>query len=273
MVEQRLADPDLVLYAGDALEVLRELDTASIDAVVTSPPYVDMRPEYGTPVSWLPIFDELARVVRGGMLWNVGRFWRNRIEQMWWLNIIDAASDAGWEHWDTLVWFKPNANPIQGNIATNSHEYVLAFGRPGVEFNESARKKPYAPGSAERLRRRWVSSISVKGDGPERSGAHRAERVGERREPNPEGARAPSILVHLTGGEKGNKHPAPMPTELAAELVSLALAEGTVLDPFAGSGTTAVAARQLGIHSVLIEVSDEYCDMIVTRLQQFSLLT
>lgn len=271
-MEPRLCDPDLTLYGGDALEVLREIKTASVGAVVTSPPYVGMRPEYGSPNSWLPIFEELARVVGGGMLWNVGRFWRKGIEQLWWLDLIAAATAAGWEHWDTLIWFKPNANPIQGHVATNSHEYVLVFGSEGARFNEDARRQPYAPGSAERLRRRWVSSVSVKGDGAAQSGPRRAKRKGERREPHPDGARAPSILVHSSGGEKGNPHPAPMPLPLALELVTLA-ADGPILDPFAGSGTTAIAARHLGLHSILIELSDEYCDLITTRLQQFSLLT
>ena len=152
--------------------MLRTLGDESVQAVVTSPPYVDMRPEYGTPTDWLPIFQELARVVDGPMLWNVGRKWVHGVEQMWWLKIIEAATAAGWQHWDTLVWFKPNANPIQGRIATNAHEYVLAFGREGMEFNEEARKRPYAIGSAERLQRRWVSSISVKDDG---AGAQRGE--------------------------------------------------------------------------------------------------
>jgi DNA modification methylase len=46
-----------------------------------------------------------------------------------------------------------------------------------------------------------------------------------------------------------------------------------VVDPFAGAGTTALVARSLARHSLLIELSDVYCELIVTRLQQLSLLT
>ena len=279
-LDEWLIRPSLNVYHGDAVEVLRTLGDESIQAVVTSPPYVDMRPEYGTPTDWLPIFQELARVVDGPMLWNVGRKWVQGVEQMWWLKIIEAATAAGWQHWDTLVWFKPNANPIQGRIATNAHEYILAFGREGMEFNEEARKRPYAIGSAERLRRRWVSSISVKDDDEERSGAKRSERRGERREVNPAGARGSSVLVHTTGKEKGINHPAPMALDLALELVEFATpsnADSLILDPFAGSGTTAIAARMRGIDSVMIELSPEYCKVLVERLgkvpRQMSLLT
>lgn len=269
---------DMALFHGEALEALRMLGDGQADAVVTSPPYVDMRPEYGTPTEWLPIFKELGRVVNGPMLWNVGRKWVEGVEQMWWLKIIEAATEAGWEHWDTLVWWKPNANPIQGRIATNAHEYILAFGRPGADFDEEVRRRPYAIGSAERLKRRWVSSISVKDDGPERSGARRNERKGERRDVNPSGARGSSVLIHTTGKEKGINHPAPMALDLALELVEFACpAGGTVLDPFAGSGTTAIAARVRECRSVMIEVSESYCMVLLDRLAkvplQMSLLT
>ena len=43
--------------------------------------------------------------------------------------------------------------------------------------------------------------------------------------------------------------------------------DGVVLDPFAGSGTTGVAARQLGRSSILIEISDEYCKIAKQRME------
>lgn len=263
----------MVVFNADIVDAFAHATDNCVDAVVTSPPYVDMRPEYGTPTEWLPIFKELHRVVDGPMVWNVGRKWVEGIEQMWWLALLTAAAEAGWEHWDTLIWFKPNANPIQGHVATNSHEYLLCFGKPGVRFREESRLRPYAEGSEARLKRRWVSSVSVKGDGPERNGPRRSERQ-ERRDANPDGARAPSLLVHTTGKEKGIKHPAPMALDLALELVEFVAAPGQiVLDPFAGSGTTGLAARKLGRRAVLVELSEEYCAVIAERTQQLSLLT
>lgn len=268
-----LDDSDLVLFHADVLDALDVLPDGLVDGVVTSPPYVDMRPEYGTPTEWRPIFEELNRVVDGPMVWNVGRKWVDGIEQMWWLVLLTAAAEAGWEHWDTLLWLKPNANPIQGHVATNSHEYLLCFGKPGVDFREESRRRPYAEGSEARLKRRWVSSVSVKGDDAERNGQRRNERRGERRDANPDGARAPSFLVHTTGKEKGIKHPAPMALSLALELVEFVAPPGaTVLDPFAGSGTTGLAARKLGRRSILIELSEEYCAEIAERTRQLSLL-
>ena len=265
----KFQDPDVVLHEGDAYDVMVEMDYDEVDAIVTSPPYLDMRPEYPSPDmdGFTGIFREALRVCSGPLLLNVGRFWRDRREQLWWYELVRKLDMIGWPLRDTLIWIKPNANPIQGEVLTNAHEYVFLF---GDGFDTEAVRTDYAPGSKERLARRWVSSISVKGDGPERSGAKRTERRGERREHNPDGARAKSYIEFTTGGEKGNKHPAPMPLELAEYLVTLSGGR-RILDPFAGSGTTLLAARKLGRKAVGIELLPEYAQLCAERLGQQSL--
>jgi DNA methylase len=64
-------------------------------------------------------------------------------------------------------------------------------------------------------------------------------------------------------------HPAPFPVELARRCIRLSAWPGeTVLDPFAGTGTTLLAARQLGRRAIGVEVSEAYCFEIVDRLAQ-----
>src|SRR5213076_1446082 len=63
------------------------------------------------------------------------------------------------------------------------------------------------------------------------------------------------------------------PTEKPAEIIEVMLRYacppgGTVLDPFAGSGSTAAAARMSGRRAVLIEADEKYCERIAERLQQ-----
>lgn len=259
-------DPDLTIHVGDALDVLRTLEDGSVDAVVTSPPYLDARPEYAGPRrdEYDLLFGELARVVAGGMLWNVGRIWRGGIEQLWWTDLIRSAALSGWEHWDTAVWVKPNANPIHGRILANSHEYVLVFGRGGTRFNEDALRTEYAPSSVPRLQRKWINGRGVKAD--DRDTQHG-------RKVNEAGARARSFIVCHVGREKGNPHPAPMALDLAEDLVGLASWPGqTILDPFAGSGTTGLAARRLNRLAVLVELNPAYADLAADRLSQLSLL-
>lgn len=66
--------------------------------------------------------------------------------------------------------------------------------------------------------------------------------------------------------ESDNEHPAPFPIELAARCVN-AVGKGPVLDPFLGSGTTAIAAEHAGLDWIGIELSDEYAGMAKARIE------
>lgn len=67
-------------------------------------------------------------------------------------------------------------------------------------------------------------------------------------------------------GVEGGVHPAQKPTELIEHL--LTVCGDLVLDPFAGSGTTGVAAKKLGRHFLLFEISEEYCRIARERIAQ-----
>lgn len=67
-------------------------------------------------------------------------------------------------------------------------------------------------------------------------------------------------------------HPTMKPVDLLTTLLSAA-PTGLVVDPFAGSGATLLAARALGRPSIGIELDGEYCDLIVDRLRQRSLFS
>ena len=67
---------------------------------------------------------------------------------------------------------------------------------------------------------------------------------------------------------QGNTHPTVKPLALMAYLIGLVTPPGgVILDPFAGSGTTLLAASRMGVRCIGIEQSEEYCQMIVARLR------
>lgn len=78
----------------------------------------------------------------------------------------------------------------------------------------------------------------------------------------------------LTRDHKSTRlHPTEKPLSLMRELVTLFTDQGeTVLDPFAGSGTTGRACKDLGRKCILIEREEKYCDVIIKRLAQERLL-
>ena len=65
---------------------------------------------------------------------------------------------------------------------------------------------------------------------------------------------------------RGNHHPAPFPVELANRCIQSTTAD-VVLDPFMGSGTTAVAAEYCGREWIGIELSEKYCEMARSRIR------
>lgn len=65
--------------------------------------------------------------------------------------------------------------------------------------------------------------------------------------------------------ESSNPHPAPFPVELVSRCIE-SVGEGPVLDPFIGSGTTAIAAEQAGVDWIGIEKSPEYAEMAEERI-------
>lgn len=80
----------------------------------------------------------------------------------------------------------------------------------------------------------------------------------------------PDVWRHKTGGFKPNGHPAEKPVALVERILSVsALKPGdVVLEPFAGSGTTAIAAKNRGLRCVAIEAEEKWCELAATRLDQ-----
>ena len=89
-----------------------------------------------------------------------------------------------------------------------------------------------------------------------------------------------SDVIRVTGGGGVGfmrdgmdvKHPCPKPMTLWVKLVARLSAENSsILDPFCGSGTTLVAAKQLGRRAIGIEISEKYCEIAVRRLAQMQI--
>lgn len=78
----------------------------------------------------------------------------------------------------------------------------------------------------------------------------------------------PPIIRATTPGTAERQHPTEKPTEVVQYILPLLRPDTPVLDPFMGSGTTLVAAKNLGIRSVGIELEESYCEVAAQRLSQ-----
>jgi len=262
---------DVVIYHGDALDVLPKMEPESVDAVVTSPPYTDLRHgDYESPppekfVEWYrPFVVSIRHVLKptGGFMLNLGRKFKNGCE----LDYVERTlrmvqEEVAFNRIDTIIWGKINGRPINPYL-TNAHEYVYWFvsGRALDAYRGfDAVRSPYSEATLERYQRTWDRQTV-------RKGQHGFE---DGRTPHPEGSRPTSIYVTQIGKEKGIQHPAPMALDLARFLVCLACPPGgTVLDPMLGSGTTAVAARLHGRRCIGVESIGTHVDEAHDRLDE-----
>jgi DNA modification methylase len=217
-----------------------------------------------------------------------------------------ALQDAGWWLRSEIIWHKPNAMPASvTDRPTVAHETVFMLAKSArYFFNQDAVREPYATddpargtlngggyappgqpphGNARQAtlhpdlppeaprgpdgRRQTTILGSTPGDG-----AHEnyAGREGAERWPN-EGRNVRSVWTIPTYPFAG-AHFATFPRELALRCIQAGCPEGgTVLDPFMGSGTTALAARAAGRNAVGIELSEEYAAICAERTNQLTL--
>jgi DNA modification methylase len=258
------------IVLGDALAVLTSMPSDSAQTVVTSPPYWSLRDYgitgqigleesvYGFIEHLADLFDQVHRVLRAdGTLWlNIGdsytsgnRTWRapdkkNRARAMSlrpptpdglkdkdligvpW-RLAFALQERGWYLRSEVIWRKPNAQPESvRDRPTRDHEQVFLLSKSERYKYDVAAVQ--GP-NGRRLRTVW------------------------------------DIKTQINRAASG--HFATFPSELAATCLRITSEPGdVVLDPFLGSGTTAIAAGMLGRRFLGIELNPEYLEMSRTRL-------
>lgn len=313
-----------LVLVGDCRERLRELPAESVQCVVTSPPYWQLR-DYGhdaqtgleaTPRDYVEtlvgVMREVRRVLRAdGTLWvNLGDTYiggisggvgtssvvhgRNHAEVNAVLKRIGgtrhrsglppksmaaipwrfaiAMQDDGWILRSEIIWHKPN--PIPENVVdrpSRTHEHVFLLAKNGRYFYDAdalrtalkpktlttytSRRKLPADATAEPLTRSHNVALTL----PERRQAVDAEG-------KPVGANARTVWTISVGRSPG-KHTSTFPRELARRCIAAGSRPGDiVLDPFAGSGTTAEVALRMGRGAIAVELSPEHASAIEQRL-------
>ena len=249
------------IYCQDCLEGLRRLPAGCAQVVFTSPPYPGVRRGRIPPKEFLPWLVERCFAIKR-VLAEQGNFFLNlddcvvRGEQaaMPAKVVLALKEKVGFRLIATYHWTKPNAMPgAYGPRLKNAHEYVFHLAR-------SVKPTVYLEAVSKGYARRTA------GGGVSRRKSGRA--VDEARMFR-RGAADPGNVFHMpVGGERG-EHPTPMPVGLARAFIRLGSTAGDlVVDPFAGGGTTLVAARQLGRHYVGFEIVPDYARAARRRLRR-----
>lgn len=259
---------------GDCEQVLKEFPDNSIDLIFTSPPYADQRQRtYGgirpsEYVDWfLPKAKQFLRVLRptGTFILNIKERVVNGERHIYVVNLLLKMREQGWLWTEEFIWHKKNSYPGKWpNRFRDSWERLLQFNKQR-KFNmfQEAVMVPVGDWAKDRL-----SSLSETDKTRDESkvnsgfGKNVSNWLGRDRV-------YPTNVIHMATECSNRNHSAVFPVRLPSWFIKLFTQPGdTVLDPFIGSGTTAVAAKRLGRYYVGIDTNEEYCQIARKRVMQ-----
>lgn len=231
----------VTLWHGDALEILPTI--APVDAVVTDPPYGETALEWDIPVSgWLEVLPTKS-------LWCFGSL------RMF---MREVGAFTGWRLAQEVVWEKHNGSGPAAERFLRVHELIghFYFGKWSDIYHE-AQTTPDAV----------AKTVKRKGK-PEHRGA-----IGEHRyESYSGGPRLMRSVLRVRSCHGEAQHPTQKPVALLEHIVEYSVPwGGEVLDPFAGVGSTLLAARNIGCQAIGIEINERYCEIAAKRLAQGAL--
>lgn len=251
--------------AGNPEHVATLMAGAKADLVFTSPPYLNQR-SYGQPAAcWdtlmQRVFGALPAHQRTQVLVNLGMVHRKGEWVSYWDGWIEWMRAQGWRRFGWYVWDKMHSPPgdWHGRLSP-SFEFVFHFNRQTRAPNKNIPcKNPGYKYGGKRL---------LRGNG----GVMERER---RKPPTADFKIAQSVLrIHPEFINRSIGHPAVFPIALPVEISKAYTDPGEVLyEPFAGSGTSILAAEQESRVCYAMELNPSYCQIAIDRWERQKCLT
>lgn len=266
------ADIQTKILLGDCKNVLKTLDTNSIDLIVTSPPYADRRKNtYGgiNPdkyVGWfLPISEQLLRVIKptGTFILNIKEKAENGERDTYVIELILALRKQGWLWTEEFIWYKKNCYPGKWpNRFRDAWERLLQFNKfKNFNMYQEAVMVPVGDWANGRLKNLSetdkIRDNSKSGSGFGKNISNWLSRTKV----------YPTNVVQFATVCNNKNHSAAFPEELPEWFMKLFTQKGGwVLDPFLGSGTTSEVAQRMERNSIGIEIMPGYVEMVKKKL-------
>lgn len=245
-------DGQVALYCGDCREILPALGDASFDFLLTDPPYGTTKLRWDTAINFTPLWFEFKRICKRQATMVIFA------NQPYATDIINSNR----RHFRyELVWHKtmPTGFLDVAKRPLRAHENILIF----CQIYHGAKEKvvTYNPQKTKGTPY-YKRSDKLVTDRAHYDRVDKADTINR-------GDRQPISVLQFSNGNHATIHPTQKPQALIEWLIKTYTNAGdSILDPFAGSGTTLVAAKNLGRRAIGIEISEKYCHAIVERLAQ-----
>lgn len=252
------------IICGDNCEVMRQMPSESIDLVVTSPPYDDLRTYGGHSWDFYGVAWNLKRLLKPGgvVVWVVGDRVIEGSETLSSLLQAIHFKSIGLRVHDTMIYQKEIYLPKNDDRYEQAFEYAFVISKEKPRTFNAIMERCAKAGQKIRActqRQSDGQTSTLGGDGK----AYKDEKP------------RPNVWSYCTGYNHSTKdaiafqHPATFPEALARDhILSWSNPGDVVLDPFSGSGTTAKMAREAGRRFIGIEVNQEYVEISRKRLAQ-----
>lgn len=249
------------LYLGDAAYVLQSFPNESIDLVVTSPPYSDLRKYGGIGNTWTEdkfqsIAKELFRVLKQGgvIVWVVGDKTESGSETGIPFKQALYFKELGLNINDTMIWQKSNSMPqVRQPRYNQDFEYMFVFSK--------GKPKTFNPIMVPCKCAGQLYDSTCKNMGGENGRTHKTFNI------NKEKVDSAIWNIAVAQNRDTKWHPAVFPVEIPLRHIKTWSNEGDIiLDPFMGSGTTAIVANQLNRKYIGIEMNEEYYNLCSKRI-------
>ena len=253
-------------YNESCLDTMARFRGKSIDLILTSPPYDNMR-TFGkyAKFDFTTIAKRFFRILKDGavIVWVVGDQTKDGDESGTSFRQALFFKEIGFKLFDTMIYQKPLRAAIGSNRSyIQEFEYMFVFSKglpKTINLIGDYRKKSPTKGNKEK---RKPNGDIVKWKIPKSAGSNLYSRRGN----------IWRYAVGLNGSTKDKvafEHPAIFPENLARDHIKTWTNEGDIVfDPFAGSGTTLKMARLLNRHFYGSEINPEYWNIIQKRLSQ-----
>jgi site-specific DNA-methyltransferase (adenine-specific) len=259
---------------GDCLDILTKFPDESVELIITSPPYADQRKHvYGgihpdQYVDWfIPRAEQFYRILKpsGSFILNIKERVVNGERHTYVLELILAMRRLGWLWTEEYMWHKKNSHPGKWpNRFRDNWERLLHFTKnKQFKMFQDAVMTPVGDWAKDRLKN--LSDTDQRRDNS-RVGSGFGKNIS-----NWVGRDMvyPNNVLHMATECYNRGHAATFPVALPEWFIKLfTVPDDVVLDPFNGSGTTCVAAKQLGRHYTGIDTSNEYVQLAQKRLEQ-----